>query len=400
MQLRPPQANYAPASTLNGITQVSRDDFAKLVNSAWAHILKQLMAARLGSPANENQLLRAHWIMHYDPQSRKWEGSKSIRGRFDLRKGKHTQLLTELREYVEGLRDSCNSFCDALRPDRGGAFGSPSPKDGVKNNVVLWNQKLLRIGITATFLPLLMAVRKRWPSEPDKYLEILKLCEALAFRSYRVVKSYANYRQSAMFRLAFRVAHGMNFDDTVRNIKREYSNVGLRQGFCEFTNAESPQSMYWWRGLRYFLYEYEQHLAVAKGASPKVGWAQIETRESIEHILPQSIEKQCYWQERFDTTTHEEYKHDIGNLTLTKGNASLSNKPFPDKKVAKGYSYEDSPLFGEQEIAKSWDHWTTESIDQRHAMLLGWAKERWHVDFSDISGDTYTGDLDYEDDEE
>ena len=380
------------ASALN-VTQDNRDKFAESVNAAWADILRQLMAAELGSPANENQLLRAHWLMEYDPQPRRWEGSKSIRGRFDLRKGRHDQLLGQLHHYVQGLRNSCVSFCDALRPNRDGAFSAFS--NAARDDIILWNVKFTRIGTSATFLPILMAVRKRWPSEPEKYLELLKLCESLAFRTYRVARYYANYRQPAMFNLAFRVADGMDFDDVIREIKRNYSSKQPRDAFDEFTNAESPQSWYGRRGLNYFLYEYESHLASAKGGSPKIIWSAVEGSDSVEHVLPQQIGGQPYWQKRFGADTHQEYKHDIGNLTLTKGNPSLGTKPFPDKrgvKDTKSYCYENSLLLEESEIAAKWDDWTVTTIDERRAILLEWAKKRWHVDFSDVSGETYDPD--------
>ena len=77
------------ASALH-VTEHNRDNLASSVNDAWAYILTQLMGAGLGSPANENQMLRAHWLMEYDPQSQNWEVSKSIRNRFDLRKPEST----------------------------------------------------------------------------------------------------------------------------------------------------------------------------------------------------------------------------------------------------------------------------------------------------------------------
>ena len=70
--------------------------------------------------------------------------------------------------------------------------------------------------------------------------------------------------------------------------------------------------------------------------------------------------------------------------------SGLSNKPFPDKKGDKsiqGYCFEKSLLLEEREIAEKWDDWTVTTINERRAMLLRWAKERWRVDFSNISGD-------------
>ena len=386
------------ASTLH-VTEYNRENLARSVNDAWAYILTQLMSAGLGSPANENQMLRAHWLMEYDPQSQNWEGSKSIRNRFDLRKEKHDQLLGELHDYVQGLRNSCVSFCDALRPNRSGAFSAFS--EPVRNHVVIWNTKLTRIGVIATFLPLLMAVRKRWSSEPGKYLEVLKVCEVFAFRTYRIGRYYANYRQPAMFRLASDAALGrLDFDAVVREIKHNYGSRESRLAFDAFTDPKTSRGWYGRTGINYFLYEYEAHLAAARGGSPKVMWSEVESRDTIEHILPQYIGDQPYWQKRFDVDTHEEYKHDIGNLTLTKGNPSLGNKSFTDKKGTKdtkAYCYEKSLLLVESEIADKWNDWPVEAINERRTILLEWAKQRWYVDFSDIDGETYDANDESED---
>ena len=376
------------------VGRANRHVLAKAVNDAWAHILRELMAAQLASPANEDQLLRAHWLMEYDPQSRRWEGSKSVRRRFDLRKNPHAQILEELHTYVRGLRNSCISYCDALNPGRDSAFNLfPSP---ARRDVKLWNAKFERIEVTATFLPLLMAVRKRWPKEPDRYLEVLRLCEAMAFRVYRVGRYYSSYRQPAMFNLAYKVAGGVDIDVALE-IKRQFGSRESRHIFDEFTNPASPQSWYGRRGIRYFLYEYESQLSAGRGGKPKVGWDELGGSDSIEHILPQNMGDESYWHERFGSEAHGQYKHDIGNLTLTKGNASLSNKPFPDKRGTKdtnGYCYENSLLLVERTIAANWDDWTVDTIDERRASLLEWAKKRWHVDFSDVGYDSYDPDDD------
>ena len=91
-----------------------------------------------------------------------------------------------------------------------------------------------------------------------------------------------------------------------------------------------------------------------------------------------------YWNSRFGSELHAHYKHDLGNLTLTKGNSQLSNKPYPAKKgspESDRYCYARSLLQVEIELYVNWPDWNQESIDQRRGRLLAWAKSRWHVDF-------------------
>ena len=380
------------ASTLN-VGPDTRNDLTGSVNRAWADILKHLMAAGLSSPSDEDQLLRAHWLTQYEPDARKWDGSKSIKSKFDFRHytGQPAQIVSELEEYISGLLRACTCYCDARKPERDGAFTSFSFKLGVQNDVKLWSSKLVRIGVTATFLPLLMAVRMRWPSEPEKYLAVVRLCEVFAFRIYRAAQFRNNYRQSKMFRLANDVVHRrVEFDDAVQRVKLYYSGEKARRRFSEYTDSGAPRDWYnEERGYKYFLYEYEERIASVKGASPRVKWADIAGRslkDTIEHVLPQSIKGRTYWQKRFDTDAHKRYVHDIGNLTLTKHNSFYSNKPFPEKKGAIGANspcYAGSPFFQEQELARN-DDWTRESIDKRRLKLLEWAKERWRVEFSGI----------------
>ncbi len=387
------------AATLDVQQQDTKDHLTDSVNDAWSYILELLMESGLSSPADEDQLLRSHWIMRYDPQSRNWDGSKSVKNRFDLRKYQDdpSQMLKDIHEYIDGLRSACICYCDARRPTRDGAFKAFTSK---RNDIKSWNSKLVRVGITATFLPLLMAVRMRWPSEPEKYLEIIKLCEAFAFRVYRLNGSRSNAGQAALFRLGYDVAHEkVDFGGAVSRLKGE---LAYRCGYKTYeyqmgTEDQQWSEVYGWTGLRYFLYEYETSLALDKGGSPKVSWQELRERnrkDTIEHILPQSIENQDYWQKRFDSDVHQEYIHDIGNLTLTKGNQYLGNKSFPKKKRDGKYCYEDSLLLEEQEIAKNWNDWTSESITERRAKLLEWAKKRWHVDFGNGDGAMYEVDMD------
>ena len=280
---------FYAASSLE-LEAATLDKFIDSVNEAWANILTGLMAAELGAPENEDQLLRAHWIVQYNPRSREWEGSKSVRHHFDyLRKQQEdpSTLLGALYMYVTGLREACVCYCDALRPDGAGAFGAIS--GDIRQHIKLWNRKLVRIGVTATFLPLLMAVRQRWSSDPQKYLDVVKLCEVLAFRTYRFPRANSNYRQPAMFRLGFDVAHDkVDFDEAVGKARQHYNDALAKEAFDNFTNAATLRSVYGrWSGLKYFLYEYEEHLALDSHGSPQVSWKDIIGKpDTIEHGAP------------------------------------------------------------------------------------------------------------------
>lgn len=370
------------ASTLS-VGRDGRSELARQVNEAWAVILRRMANADLGTPAYENQLLRAHWLTAYDPSARRWHGNRSLRARFDLRTLDHRELLGQLVKYVAGLRRSTVPFCDIVRPARHDSFGEFNARD--RERLRLWSEKLARIGYTATFLPLLMVIRTRWPRDAGKYLDALELCEKLAFRTYRIARYYSTFGQPAMIRLAYRIAReDLEFPKAMDEIRELYGGRHPREAFERFVDSESGGGWFGRGGLSYFLYEYECHLAGRYGGSPEVPFVAIEKADSLEHILPQYMGKHEYWLSRFSPEEHEKYLEDLGNLTLTKGNSSLSNKPYPLKKgspASTRYCYDQSVLQVERELADSWPDWTPESIVQRRSRLLDWARTRWHVNF-------------------
>jgi len=172
---------------------------------------------------------------------------------------------------------------------------------------------------------------------------------------------------------------------------------GQLHRFCndnEFERLLEADSDDWysWPGLKYFLYEYEIHLASQRGASPNVGWYDIhqsELRYTIEHILPQTIDNVHYWSSRFSESAHQKHIHDLGNLALTKHNSHYGNKPFPEKRGTlqqKSPCYTTSPLHIERELA-NWSDWEADAITERRQMLIEWANDRWYVDFTEVIGE-------------
>ena len=368
------------------------NELAKSVNGAWAEILHQLMSANLVSSEDENRLLRAHWLTHYNPRSRQWDGSKSIKQEFALRKYKddHETLLSDLHTYAESLRESCIGFCDAYLPNRPDAFSSFKGNPMARSQVMDWSSKLKRTAFVASFLPLLMAVRLGWPEDPSKYLEVLKLCEIFAFRVYRWNENRSTAGQAMLFRLGYDLSrNNRTYDNTVKALKAELAHWCDNGGFGGGYTGEDSFNWYQWRGLRYFLYEYEVTLASEQGASSIVNWddfQDLDLKDTIEHILPQSICKQPYWQSRFSTQDHQRYLHNLGNLTLTKHNSAYQNRPFPEKRGAVDsveHCYAKSPLYVERQLTL-WEDWDARAIGERRSKLLEWAGHRWEIDLDSL----------------
>jgi uncharacterized protein with ParB-like and HNH nuclease domain len=150
------------------------------------------------------------------------------------------------------------------------------------------------------------------------------------------------------------------------------------------------QGYYGWNPLRYFLFEYEQHLrARSKTHRVALNWDDFSREDfdsdhkSVEHIYPQTGSAP-YWRERFGKFSVKErniLKNSVGNLLPVSKpkNSALSNKPFPQKKGSSteqvGYAY---GCLSEVEVAQEQD-WTPLSIAKRGVRLLSFMEKRWTV---------------------
>lgn len=372
------------------------------VNEAWSRILRRLMAAELEDSRFEDDMLRTNWRMDFDPSPRNWKRIDSVKAKFNLRQSgsKQSALLEELTSYVGGLDQFSIPYCDMQRPTMSGAFESfeDSP---VLDEVIEWSEKLRRLGSLVAFVPLLSAVRLVYPTDAGKYLETLKTCENFAFRVFTLKESRSDNGLVEIAREANKLRRDSNgFDKAMRNMRAHlYWRCSNEEYEALFRRHADRGHWYGWKGLRYLLYEYELVLANRRKVSPKIGWEAL-TNTSIEHILPQNIDAVSYWRDRFDRETHEQLRHDVGNLTLTHYNPELSNRPFHEKAGHTGAerSYANSAFFQEHELADVED-WTPEAIVDRRERLLTWARERWAVDLSDVSTEAEYPEPEDEDDE-
>lgn len=360
------------------------------VNTAWAAVFGRLMAAGLSDPRYEDQLLRAHWLMAYDPDPRSWGGTASVKRELGLRayEGRHGDLLADALAYVQSLDHASLAYSEIMNPAN--RFAAPLTSDEAgRQRVERASRRLLRVGAVATFLPLLIATRLRYPEDAAHYVDIVDLCERFAFRVYRLLGKYANSGQSSFFRLSHEVYTGVrdrqSTTDRLRELIHWYSPT--REFEAALADARDHR-WYPWGGLKYMLYEWEERLAGDKAVL--LTWEKVEQRDqakSIEHILPQTPTDD-YWLTRFTPTQRDQLVHDLGNLVLTEDNSAYGNHTFDRKRGNAGDRrpngdmapcYANSILFQERALASIPD-WTPERIIGRRVELLAWARTRWHVD--------------------
>lgn len=370
---------------LSSKLNIENHNLGEKVNKAWSNIFRRLMASGLVESGSEDQLLRVHWLITHDYQSKNWKGSKSIQNRFNLKryKGRHKELLNDLVEYTSSLDHASIPYCDIARPRRDDAFASL--RDALEfQQIVATTRKLGRMGAFATFLPLLVATRLRCPQDGSRYLEMAKTCEVFAFRVYTLLGKRADAGGPRLRRLAYQMySEGRSFEEVADELRGTLLHYCPDREFAQAFELDEVES-YWydWKGLKYFLYEYELHLA--EGQAVQMTWDDIESKgleNTIEHILPQTANK-MYWKTQFDKKSRRKYTHDIGNLCLTYHNSSYGNKPFPEKKEQdepEKPSYANSNLFQERRLSFLKD-WNIKEMHKRRAEIVKWALQRWHVD--------------------
>ncbi|MCT2898620.1 DUF262 domain-containing protein [Lentilactobacillus buchneri] len=85
----------------------------------------------------------------------------------------------------------------------------------------------------------------------------------------------------------------------------------------------------------------------------------------VEHIMPQRLNAEWRLQVTNADKVKEQFGGTLGNLTLTKYNQEMSNKPYYEKREY----YQDSNVFLTREVAKTYDHWGKDTITDRTRKL-------------------------------
>lgn len=151
---------------------------------------------------------------------------------------------------------------------------------------------------------------------------------------------------------------------------------------------------YSWRALKYFLYEYEQHLRkISKTSRQLLDWESYRQEgydsdhRSVEHIYPQRA-LDDYWKTQFEPFSMPEktiLRHSLGNLLPVSSpkNSALGNKSFAVKRGSPsnqiGYAY---GCLSEIQVAQETE-WGAGEILRRGVTLLRFMEERWNIPLGD-----------------
>lgn len=356
------------------------------INKTWTYIFESLMTADAGV-WDENQLLRFNWIMSIDYNSKNWNGSDSVKNRYNLKKykGKHDELRNDVRKYVSLLKECCGAYCDIINPSRESAFANYTSDKDVIKKIKGMSYKFLRVDAVASFVPILIATRIIYSDNPNIYLEVLDICEKFAFRIYRLEEKRSNAGQSSLFKYGYMLFNEeITVEEVIDNIKELTLYYVSEEEFIDSIDRLGD-NWYSWYGLKYVLYEYE--IFKADKNPVLMDWVYLKKKDkndSIEHILPQTPNKE-YWTNRWTKEQIENATHDIGNLVMTFDNSVYSNKGFHEKKGSpdKKGCYANSSLFTERELTK-FNEWTYEAFLERRKEITNWMKERWKIEVNKV----------------
>lgn len=411
-------------TTLFDHEQLDEKDKAQLrknVNDAWKEIYYQL-GRNQHRPLQDDRFLRAHWTIYYKYTRRKGDdyihfllNKFSPRNVFD----KHTvKVENEVIEWndEEEFEDEdvddpieepvlisklvpkeINNYVNSLKDFAEHWYYSyfPYEHESLSLEEKRWINRLNRVGITY-FRPLVaitLSLHKK-TNEEERIL-LLQEIERFIFLCFRVAGFNASYKSSYYYNKARNVLQEnislkSVADDLMKTID---SNINtIISGFISKTGRlfDAGTGFYNWRGLRYFLYEYESKLSHVHNIQ-KVDWHMFSRVEkdqvTIEHVLPQTPTK-WYWRNQFRQYNEEEIKllsASLGNLLpLAQSiNASLQNDGFYDKKSPsskrRGYI---KGSHSEIEVATNED-WNAETILERGLSLLEFMEDRWKFSLSE-----------------
>ena len=199
----------------------------------------------------------------------------------------------------------------------------------------------------------------------DKKL-ILRRWESVTFRIYGMYAKDARTAVGDYTRLAWQIVNGSySRDEILKELARIGKNYPIKKAVEELRRTDCYERLTG-NELKYFFHRYEEHLAREAGQNfENHHWNHIWLRdasESIEHILPQSSDK--------------DYAHWLGNLLLLP--PPLNSKLGKAAPSDKAESYRDTgmriALKAAQQVKNGW---TKKDIQNREEQLLDWAAREW-----------------------
>lgn len=375
-----------------------KKDLINSINTAWTTIYQSLGAEK-ASPLNDDDFIKAHWIMYFDQYDRSESNVYAVHlfnKFFTIEKVYAGDLRADdIYQYVKSLQKSSILWNQIHHPK---FFASED------ENLKLRVLGLHRVGFRAAFQPLLLACLLN----KDDF-DVINICthlESFAFKVFYAADRQSNAGDSKLYRLAAlvykREVNSKSVCDSIQAYTNEYYSFVRFKNLIQYL-VEEKKGFYKWSGLKYLFFEYDQYLRAKNkvtAVTSQLVWQDFKNRNSIEHIYPQSayltkdefcagnntIERenafivlQSNWAEFSNYSEYERKRlcNSLGNLLAIShsDNSSLQNDPFRFKvdQSAKGAEYRNRGYrydsLSAQLVANN-DSWTPELIKKRGIKIL------------------------------
>ena len=361
------------------------------INDTWKTIY-QYLGKDKSKALSDDEFLKAHWIMYHRFTKEEEFYKKDIFDiKFTVKELVEGHLeFSAINEYILSLQKSVKQWYIIKKPVH--AF-EKEVFSNLDKEIVRWLDKLNRLGFT-NFEPLTLAVFCKNHSK-ELVVEYLKCIELFIFCVFKISNKQSNTEQIYAYTNAKKLFKGeedVNLKKIICDIRNHLGKSIKLSRFVE-DMIDGKGDFYKWKGINYFLYEYEENL---QGKNVK---KIISNDISIEHIFPQKETKDSkeikkdmdpYWETQFQKYDLEERKilcHSLGNLLLLQkgANSEYSNKSFANKK--KGYNSKGHSIgyykgsYSENEV-NLYEDWNAQSIKDRGEKLIKYMQERWYIKFS------------------
>ena len=218
--------------------------------------------------------------------------------------------------------------------------------------------------------------RKDGDFSEDEFLDALRMIESYLMR--RDVCQRAGNSYPSVFA---ELARGIGDSDPLTDLKVVLQRIPIRHtgyGFpsdADFRASLMSEKLYREGGENKACRRLLDGIEIYETKEPDVRLQKYQ----IEHIMPQG-DLPTDWRDMLGDDwkkIHEEWRHRLGNLTLTGYNQKMSNRPFNEKKTIPG-GFDDSAVQLNKSVRKQ-DRWTVNEMEARTKDLAEQSLEIWRA---------------------
>ena len=272
----------------------------------------------------------------------------------------HDQIEDEqtCKQYIKNLKEDADFLSTLNNPN---TYEDDKTLDDIRALKIL-NAKFIRT-------PILAAYRK-WGMNSD-YQKLVSFLVKFFFKFRTIRQKLAGDVEEITLDVTQKILNDESLSSIIKKIKTNDNHVDFNWDFKQ--RMEDPKKAiapkYILQQITYYLGDVDSDIRPIEGLT-------------LEHILPKKYEK--FWKEEefFESSNAEQRMKDyvsrLGNMTLLIGanNASVTNKPFEEKKK----KYKESRLSINQETVVNQDKWTSKVIEEREIKFADYADKIWNLD--------------------